>query len=44
MDTNSSSNMTLRLSEQTSIFDVVFFVLKSLLGIKRQSNFKKIQF
>ena len=30
------SNMDPRLSGQTSIFDVVFFVPKSLLGIERQ--------
>ena len=29
------SNMAPRLSGQTSIFDVVFFVSKSLLGIER---------
>ena len=30
------SNMALRLSGQTSIFGVVFFVSKSLLGIEGQ--------
>ena len=35
------SNMAPRLSEQTSIFGVVFFVSKSLLGIKEQNGLKK---
>ena len=35
------SNMALRLSGQTSIFGVVFFVWKSLLGIERQKKFLK---
>ena len=33
--------MAPRLSGQTSIFDVVFFVSKSLLGIERQTKLKK---
>ena len=33
--------MAPRLSGQTSLFDVVFFVSKSLLGIERQQKFKK---
>ena len=32
------SNMSPRLSEQTSIFDGVFFVSKFLLGIKKQKK------
>ena len=36
------SNMALRLSGQTSIFGVVFFVSKSLLGIERQKKLSKI--
>ena len=36
------SNMAPRLSGQTSIFGVVFFVSKSLLGI--EGNLKKLQF
>ena len=36
------SNMALRLSGQTSIFGVVFFVSKSLLGIERQKKVKKL--
>ena len=32
------SNMTPRLSGQSSIFGVVSFVLESLLGIERQKN------
>ena len=32
------SNMAPRLSGQTSIFGVVFFVSKSVLGIKRQKK------
>ena len=35
------SNMAPRLSGQTSIFGVVFFVSKSLLGIERQKNLEK---
>ena len=35
------SNMDLSLSGQTSIFNGVFFVFKSLLGIERQNKFKK---
>ena len=35
------SNMTPRLSGQTSKFGVVFFVSKSLLGIERQKKLKK---
>ena len=35
------SNMAPRLSGQTSIFGVVFFVSKSLLGIKRQKKLEK---
>ena len=35
------SNMALRLSGQTSIFGVVFFVFKSLLGIKGQVKLSK---
>ena len=33
--------MAPRLSGQTSIFGVVFFVSKSLLGIERQKKFEK---
>ena len=33
--------MGLRLSGQTSIFGVVFFVSKSLLGIERQKKLEK---
>ena len=36
------SNMASRLSGQTSIFGVVFFVFESLLGIERQKKLKKI--
>ena len=36
------SNMALRLSGQTSIFGVVFFVFKSLLGIEGQRNLAKL--
>ena len=36
-----NSNMTRRLSGHFSIFGLVFFVLKSLLGIARQWNRKK---
>ena len=36
------SNMAPRLSGQTSIFGVVFFVFESLLGIARQKKLKKI--
>ena len=32
--------MNLRLSGQTSVFDGVFFVFKSLLGIERQKKLK----
>ena len=35
------SNMAPRLSGQTSIFDVVFFVSKSLLGIEGQRKLEK---
>ena len=35
------SNMAPRLSGQTSIFGVVFFVSKSLLGIERQEKLEK---
>ena len=35
------SNMAPRLSGQTSIFGVVFFVFKSLLGIEGQKKLKK---
>ena len=35
------SNMAPRLSGQTSIFGVVFFVFESLLGIERQMKLKK---
>ena len=35
------SNMAPRLSGQTSIFGVVFFVSKSLLGIERQKKLEK---
>ena len=35
------SNMAQRLSGQTSIFGVAFFVSKSLLGIERQKKLKK---
>ena len=39
------SNMAPRLSGQTSIFGVVFFVSKSLLGILRdERNLKYLQF
>ena len=38
------SNMAPRLSGQTSIFGVVFFVSKSLLGIERQKKLKNLQF
>ena len=36
------SNRAPRLSGQTSIFGVVFFVSKSLLGIERQKKLEKI--
>ena len=36
------SNMAPRLSGQTFIFGVVFFVSKSLLGIEGQMKLKKI--
>ena len=35
------SNMAPRLSGQTSIFGVVFFVFRSLLGIERQKKLEK---
>ena len=35
------SNMAPRLSGQTSIFGVVFFVFKSLLGIEGQKKIEK---
>ena len=35
------SNMALRLSGQTSMFGVVFYVFKSLLRIERQKKLKK---
>ena len=35
------SNMDLSLSGQTSIFNGVFFVFKSLLGIELQKKLKK---
>ena len=35
------SNMAPRLSGQTSIFGVVFFVFESLLGTERQKKLKK---
>ena len=38
------SNMTPRLSGQTSITGVVFFVSKSLLGIEKQRNLKNYNF
>ena len=38
------SNMAPRLSGQTSIFDVVFFVFKSLLGIEGQKKLENLQF
>ena len=38
------SNMAPRLSGQTSIFGVVFFVSKSLLGIEGQRKLKNLQF
>ena len=38
------SNMAPRLSGQMSIFGVVFFVSKSLLGIERQKKLKNLQF
>ena len=34
--------MAPRLSGQTSVFGVVFFVFESLLGIERQKKLKKI--
>ena len=36
--------MATRLSGQTSIFDVIFFVFKSLLGIERQKKLRKFTF
>ena len=41
---NQYSNMDLSLSWQTPIFNGVFFVFKSLLGIERQKKLKKIHF
>ena len=38
------SNMALRLSGQTSIFGVVFFVAKSLFGIEGQKKLENLQF
>ena len=38
------SSMSPRLSGRTSIFGVVFFVSKSLLGILRQKKLKNLQF
>ena len=38
------SNMAPRLSGQTSIFGVVFFVFKSLLGIEGQKKLKQFAF
>ena len=38
------SNMAPRLSGQTSIFGVVFFVSKSLLGIEGQRKLENLQF
>ena len=38
---NEYSNMAPRLSGQTSIFGVVFFVSKSLLGIGGQKKLEK---
>ena len=38
------SNMATRLSGQTSIFGVIFFVFKSLLGIERQKKLRKFTF
>ena len=38
------SNMATRLSGQTFIFGVAFFVSKSLLGIVRQKNFNNYNF
>ena len=35
------SNMAPRLLDQTSIFGVVFFVSKSLMGIERQNKLEK---
>ena len=37
------SNMAARLQGQTSIFGVVFFVSKSLLGIERQKKLEKFE-
>ena len=36
--------MATRLSGQTSIFGVIFFVFKSLLGIERQKKLRKVTF
>ena len=38
------SNMAPRLSGQTSIFGVIFFVFTSLLGIERQKKLRKFTF
>ena len=38
------SNMAPKLSGQTSIFGVIFFVFKSLLGIERQKKLRKFTF
>ena len=38
------SNMAPRLSGQTSIFGVIFFVFKSLLGIESQKKLRKFTF
>ena len=39
-----NSNMTPRLSGHFSMFGLVFFVLKSLLGIARQWSRENLQF
>ena len=38
------SNMAPRLSGQNSIFGVVFFVSKSLLGLRDKRSLKNLQF
>ena len=38
------SNMATRLPGQTSLFGVIFFVFKSLLGIERQKKLRKFTF
>ena len=38
------SNTAPRFSGQTSIFGVVYFILKSLLGIGRQKKLKNLHF